>query len=125
MFGYIMVDEKQLAPAEMDRYREVYCGVCHSLKDQSGQLCRMALTYDMTFLALLLNSLYEPNEKKSAERCAAADKRDRRHLDPVADSQTLRFDRHVLGRFHDANHPVPEAEPTVSPASYPTERRPT
>ena len=66
-----MVDEKQLAPAEMDRYREVYCGVCHSLKDQSGRLCRMALTYDMTFLALLLNSLYEPNEKKSAERCAA------------------------------------------------------
>ena len=66
-----MVDEKQLAPAEMDRYREVYCGVCHSLKDQSGQLCRMALTYDMTFLALLLNSLYEPNERKGAERCAA------------------------------------------------------
>lgn len=66
-----MVDEKQLEPAEMDRYREVYCGVCHSLKDQSGQLCRMALTYDMTFLALLLNSLYEPNEKKGAERCAA------------------------------------------------------
>ena len=71
MFGYIMVDEKQLVPAEMDRYREVYCGVCHSLKDQSGQLCRMALTYDMTFLALLLNSLYEPSEKKDAERCAA------------------------------------------------------
>ena len=66
-----MVDEKQLAPEEMDRYREVYCGVCHSLKDQSGQLCRMALTYDMTFLALLLNSLYEPNEGKGAERCAA------------------------------------------------------
>ena len=66
-----MVDEKQLAPGEMDRYREVYCGVCHSLKDQSGQLCRMALTYDMTFLALLLNSLYEPAERKAAERCAA------------------------------------------------------
>ncbi len=71
MFGYIMVDEKQLAPEEMGRYREVYCGVCHSLKDQSGQLCRMALTYDMTFLALLLNSLYEPAERKAAERCAA------------------------------------------------------
>lgn len=66
-----MIDEKQLAPEEMDRYREVYCGVCHSLKDQSGQLCRMALTYDMTFLALLLNSLYEPSERKGAERCAA------------------------------------------------------
>lgn len=71
MFGYIMVDDKQLSSEEMARYREVYCGVCHSLKDRSGQLCRMALTYDMTFLALLLNSLYEPRETKEQMRCAA------------------------------------------------------
>ena len=54
MFGYIMADEKQLSPEEVARYRKVYCGVCHSLKEQNGQLCRMTLTYDMTFLALLL-----------------------------------------------------------------------
>lgn len=50
MFGYIMADEKQLSPEEVARYRRVYCGVCHSLKEQNGQLCRLTLTYDMTFL---------------------------------------------------------------------------
>lgn len=70
-----MVDDKQLSPAEMDRYREVYCGVCHSLRDQNGQLCRLALTYDMTFLALLLDSLYEPAETASSARCGAHPKK--------------------------------------------------
>ena len=68
MFGYIMADEKQLSPEEVARYRKVYCGVCHSLKEQNGQLCRMTLTYDMTFLALLLNSLYEPLEHEDSVR---------------------------------------------------------
>ena len=71
MFGYIMADEKQLSPEEVARYRKVYCGVCHSLKEQNGQLCRMTLTYDMTFLALLLNSLYEPLEHEDSARCGA------------------------------------------------------
>ena len=71
MFGYIMADEKQLSPEEVARYRRVYCGVCHSLKEQNGQLCRLTLTYDMTFLALLLNSLYEPLEHEDSARCGA------------------------------------------------------
>ena len=71
MFGYIMADEKQLSPEEVARYRKVYCGVCHSLKEQNGQLCRMTLTYDMTFLTLLLNSLYEPLEHEDSARCGA------------------------------------------------------
>lgn len=69
MFGYIMADEKQLSPEEVARYRRVYCGVCHSLKEQNGQLCRMTLTYDMTFLAIFLSALYEPAEAHGQMRC--------------------------------------------------------
>ena len=69
MFGYIMADEKQLSPEEVARYRKVYCGVCHSLKEQNGQLCRMTLTYDMTFLAIFLSALYEPAEAHGQMRC--------------------------------------------------------
>lgn len=69
MFGYIMADEKQLSPEEVARYRRVYCGVCHSLKEQNGQLCRLTLTYDMTFLAIFLSALYEPAEAHGQMRC--------------------------------------------------------
>ena len=40
-----------------------------SLKEQNGQLCRMTLTYDMTFLAIFLSALYEPAEAHGQMRC--------------------------------------------------------
>lgn len=71
MFGYIIANEGALADADRTRYREVYCGVCRSLGRECGQLCRMTLSYDMTFLAILLNSLYEPREERGEMRCTA------------------------------------------------------
>ena len=59
MFGYIMVDRDELKGREMDRYRSYYCGVCMDLKKSCGQFSRMTLTYDMTFLAVLLTDLYD------------------------------------------------------------------
>lgn len=98
MFGYIMADEKQLSEEEVARYREVYCGVCRSLKDQNGQLCRLTLTYDMTFLALLLNSLYEPVEEKGSARCGAHPAK----AQPFATSECTEYaaDATVLLAYH-------------------------
>lgn len=98
MFGYIMADEKQLSTEEVARYRRVYCGVCHSLKDQNGQLCRLALTYDMTFLALLLNSLYEPPEQEDSSRCGAHPTK----AQPFATSECTEYaaDMTVLLAYH-------------------------
>ena len=98
MFGYIMADEKQLSPEEVARYRKVYCGVCHSLKEQNGQLCRMTLTYDMTFLALLLNSLYEPLEHEDSARCGAHPTKSQ----PFATSECTEYaaDATVLLAYH-------------------------
>lgn len=60
MFGFLTADTATLTPEELTRYRSCYCGLCRALKDRFGQLTRMVLTYDMTFLVLLLESLYEP-----------------------------------------------------------------
>lgn len=54
---------------EKARYKAVYCGLCRSLKRRHGQIGRMTLTYDMTFLVLVLGSLYEPEECTGCERC--------------------------------------------------------
>ena len=70
MFGYVMPRMEDLTQEERERYHEAYCGVCRALSERFGQRCRVALTYDMTFLALLLGSLYEPEERQGSKRCA-------------------------------------------------------
>ena len=69
MFGYIICNKSGLSKEELDRYQSVYCGLCRALGDRFGQKERMSLSFDMAFLALLLSSLYEPEEKGESFRC--------------------------------------------------------
>lgn len=71
MFGYIVANTAILSEEDKDRYKAVYCGLCHALKERYSQLGRMTLNYDMTFLILVLNSLYEPELYECKERCIA------------------------------------------------------
>lgn len=69
MFGTVVPLLEKLSPEESQRYRAVYCGLCHALGERAGQPARLGLTYDMAFLAILLSSLYEPIEHSTAARC--------------------------------------------------------
>ncbi len=69
MFGYLTGSQEYLTEEQQKRYRACYCGLCRCLKERHGSLARMVLNYDMTFLVLLLNSLYEPEEKSGADTC--------------------------------------------------------
>lgn len=70
MFGYIAVNKPEMKFREFDVYQSWYCGLCRSLKERYGRRGQMTLSYDMTFLALLLSSLYEPETECGRERCA-------------------------------------------------------
>ena len=69
MFGFVTANMKELTKAQQDRYGSVYCGICRRIRLQSGQIARMGLSYDMAFLALLLMSLYEPEEESGRNGC--------------------------------------------------------
>lgn len=69
MFGYVTASLKELDKEAEKRYRAVYCGICRRIRMQSGQLARLGLSYDMAFLALLLMSLYEPEETAGEKAC--------------------------------------------------------
>ena len=69
MFGYVRANVADMTEEEKTRYRSFYCGLCRSLKERHGQLGRLALTYDMTFLTMFLSSLYEPEESAGEMRC--------------------------------------------------------
>lgn len=70
MFGYIVVNRAELSDADYARYRAYYCGLCRELSRRHGQFGRLTLTFDMTFLYMLLSSLYEPEERLAPGRCA-------------------------------------------------------
>lgn len=69
MFGFIVANSEILSEEEKQRYKAVYCGLCRSLKSRHGQIGRLGLNYDMTFLVLVLSSLYEPESCHGCERC--------------------------------------------------------
>ena len=69
MFGYLVAATKVLEDDELKRYKSVYCGLCRSLKRCFGEHARLTLNFDMTFLVLLLASLYEPEEEQDSQTC--------------------------------------------------------
>ena len=71
MFGYLAASVGQLTEEELRRYKACYCGLCRSLRDRHGVAARMTLNYDLTFLVLLLDSLYEPDLDFGEEPCIA------------------------------------------------------
>lgn len=69
MFGYVITNCKTLSEDERTRFRAMYCGMCKTLHTRYGNLGRFTLSYDMTFLAVVLSALYEPDEKSGQEKC--------------------------------------------------------
>lgn len=71
MYGYIIPNESKLKREEFEEYRANYCGLCISLKNKFGNLERMTVNYDTTFLILILNGLYEEKEEIKISTCIA------------------------------------------------------
>lgn len=69
MFGYITVNENELKIKDFRRYREYYCGLCHALGQRLPGAGRMTLTFDMTFLVILLDGLYDMETLRKMRRC--------------------------------------------------------
>ncbi len=70
MFGYVNINKNELKVKDFNLYRAYYCGVCQALRKRLGTAGRLALSFDMTFLAVLLDGLYDLNAEKRKRRCA-------------------------------------------------------
>ena len=69
MFGYVKVNKMDLTFREYEHYRGYYCGLCKYLKDNHGEISRLSLNYDITFLILVLTSVYRPKSLVIEEGC--------------------------------------------------------
>jgi hypothetical protein len=57
MFGYVRADTPYLFIKDDALYRAMYCGVCKGIGEVCGQSARMGLSYDVTFLSVLLHNI--------------------------------------------------------------------
>lgn len=54
MFGYIKPHKPELLVREFEQYRAVYCSLCKELGKSYGVVSRLTLSYDCTFLAMVM-----------------------------------------------------------------------
>lgn len=69
MFGYISINKAEMKFKDYDVYHSYYCGLCKVLKECYGRRGQVTLSFDMTFLVILLTGLYEPDTKTEMVRC--------------------------------------------------------
>lgn len=69
MFGYVRIRKPEMKIKDYEVYQGFYCGLCHVLKEEYGFMGQVTLTYDMTFLVVLLSSVYDIPAEESAGRC--------------------------------------------------------
>ncbi len=81
MFGFVMANTAELDSAQRERYSSIYCGICRGIRSDASQTARLGLRYDMAFLALLLMSLYEPEETVGHPACGLHPIKPRRYVD--------------------------------------------
>lgn len=72
MFGYIYPNKMELKVKDYYHFKGYYCGLCKSLKKNFGHVSRLSLNYDVTFLAIILSSVYADDESVTYERCVAS-----------------------------------------------------
>jgi hypothetical protein len=69
MIGYVVVNRDELKVKDLEMYQAFYCGVCQDIKKEHGQISRLTLSYEMTFLAMLLSSVYDERPKSQRLKC--------------------------------------------------------
>lgn len=64
MFGYVTVNKPEIKFKDFDVYRSFYCGLCRELRERYGIPGQISLTYDMTFVVLLLSGFMSRQRRR-------------------------------------------------------------
>lgn len=69
MFGFVVLNKADASEKDKEAYKAHYCGLCHVLDEKYGKKGMLSLSYDMVFLDLLLEDLYNETPISGMERC--------------------------------------------------------
>ncbi len=69
MFGFVNVYKDELKVKDYNIFKAYYCGLCKALGKRYNQLVRLGLSYDMTFLSIIADSLQQERCEIVSEGC--------------------------------------------------------
>ena len=69
MFGYVTPDKPNLFMKDFVLFRANYCGVCHAMKKESGQIARLTVNYDVAFISAFFHDLRGEKPTIVMKRC--------------------------------------------------------
>lgn len=69
MFGFVNVYKNELKIKDYNLFRAYYCGLCKALGKRYNQLVRLGLSYDLTFLAIMADSLSDEKVVIAKDGC--------------------------------------------------------
>ena len=93
MFGYVRPPLDDLPKEEAERFRRIYCGLCHTLKRRYGSAAQFILNYDFTYLAILLSAAQEDEIRQG--RCIVSPVKKREYF-AESDALTVAADESVI-----------------------------
>lgn len=99
MFGYLQPDRAHLFLKDDKLYKALYCGMCKSIGEGSGQFSKTALTYDMAFMSALFHNIKNSDIKLKKRRCALHPLRSRLMAEPDETSILLGFINTALAYY--------------------------
>lgn len=97
MFGYVKIYKDELKCRDYELFRAYYCGLCRALGRKCSQTSRLGLSYDLVFLAVVLNSLREDKYEFSEKPCIAHPLRKRRSVNLNIDLEYAAHMSVILG----------------------------
>lgn len=68
MFGYVRICRHELNDDDFYKFNSYYCGLCKAIGRYSNT-ARLGLSYDMTFLAILLSAITDDKSEINTCRC--------------------------------------------------------
>lgn len=105
MFGYVTPEKAELKIKEFEVFKAYYCGLCRSIGKKSI-VSKVGLTYDMTFLAVLLSAIYSESMEIKKGFCPIKMRRIAYEaedicIDYAADMNILLCNRKLMDNYRD------------------------
>jgi hypothetical protein len=107
MFGYVTICKNTLDEQDYNTFKAYYCGLCKAIGKRCSQGARMGLSYDITFLAVVLSSVEKGETKMHSGACLLHPSKkkeyasDERALDYAADMGVILSYLKLLDDWHD------------------------
>jgi hypothetical protein len=70
MYGFLRIPHHKLNKTDSESYKKSYCGQCHTLHKQFGYTSRALLSYDTTFIGLLIDAQSQSVKRETKAWCA-------------------------------------------------------